>query len=640
MNSFIKRTLIPNGVPLMVALLVALSLAIFNPYYAISLDFKWIGILFLSLFLFSRTIFSFVQSGTITIDALDVLLGVFFLYAMLSLAWSPDPAGGTIFLILFLVLWIIFTHVKDTDLTILGSYIAIGITAGAAAVMLIQAFPVKVTGLFWEEYSQFINGGNTHLVWGGFYNHNFMAELLLMTLPFMLAVAWLGRRTFYVWMTVSALIIWVMYFLFATNPGKLEFIVFPSVFFIGLVYWAWGKSRVLAFFVVLLAFSLAAYVTNTYWDKHFEFAGNSLKESILPRVMLYWNTFHMWLDRPLLGFGAGGFNAAYPLFQQSFFDFSPQLGYSALSSKFKTAGAAHNEYLQLLAEFGLVGMGLVVAMVVKLAKSLKKSSINTPVSIAAAVAVCIAIINSFIEFPLQIGSTALIVVISLGILANRARGALSKTSYHITHISKTALALLGVLIMVSLLYVASRFDSGQREHRWVYRLHDSDPVKAYQHHLNVLKYNPFDWSARSWLYDSLHQWNLAIGTPPLSSSDNDLVFQKSLTAGPRDLLIVRRVQYLLETGRLESDRAEIEKWLAHLKKHAYFRVDVWIADAYFHLKTGNRAEAKKSLLKGRYIPFNPAENPLTVIAQEQQMFALKQMIDRPGSGHDRAFPIE
>lgn len=619
---------------------IALTLTIFSPNYAGALDFKWMGIAAMAMILLGMGALAGIKRSSITLDRLDWYAGAFFLYAAASLAWSPDPRGGAYFLLFFVPLWAIFTFFKNTSARLSGVAACHGVTIAAIAVMLIQLFPVEVVSVFWKELSQGVNSSNAFHIWGGFFNHNFLTEFLLMALPFMAATAWINRRAIYLWLPVTAAIGWILYFLVATNPSKIEFLVLPGALLAYLTYRVWRKHPRAALIGIAITIILSGLLATVLWDKNFSFAQNSLKQSLLPRLMLYWNVLFMWLDKPLFGHGAGGFEAAYPLYQELFMARWPELALQGLASKFKTAGAVHNEYLQFLVEFGLTGVVLTSMAAMSLIRAVRKIEKPDPVMLAAIAAICFGALNALIEFPLQMPSTALMIVIALGILANGARSALPATGLPLTRFSRPVFALFSLAIISSIAYTAYRYDAGQREFSIVYNLHDADPAQAYAHHIKALEHNPLTPKTRAVLYESLHQWNLSTGAPPLSPKENDAVFKRSLTAGPQELLLVRRVQYLLDTGRLKTDKAETERWLEHLKKHAFFRTDVWIADAYYQLLSGNREIAMKSLERARTTPHDPTESQLVLIAQDQQMYALYQMIKNPEKGHDRAFPLE
>jgi len=75
--------------------------------------------------------------------------------------------------------------------------------------------------------------------------------------------------------------------------------------------------------------------------------------SINTRLLIWKTTFNMIKDKPLLGSGIGTFKMNYLNYQAEFLKDNPY--YIKYSGK---AGEAHNEYLQMWAELGIVGLGL------------------------------------------------------------------------------------------------------------------------------------------------------------------------------------------------------------------------------------------------------------------------------------------
>jgi O-antigen ligase len=76
---------------------------------------------------------------------------------------------------------------------------------------------------------------------------------------------------------------------------------------------------------------------------------------------LYWAAaVEMWRARPLTGVGAGGFSSHLPEARAAFASTHPGSSLTAINEQYLCAGA-HNEYLQIFAELGAVGLALFVA---------------------------------------------------------------------------------------------------------------------------------------------------------------------------------------------------------------------------------------------------------------------------------------
>ncbi len=80
--------------------------------------------------------------------------------------------------------------------------------------------------------------------------------------------------------------------------------------------------------------------------------------SINTRLLMWKTTFNMIKDKPLLGSGIGTFKMNYLDYQAEFLKDNPY--YIKYSGK---AGEAHNEYLQMWAELGVIGLGIFLSII-------------------------------------------------------------------------------------------------------------------------------------------------------------------------------------------------------------------------------------------------------------------------------------
>jgi len=80
--------------------------------------------------------------------------------------------------------------------------------------------------------------------------------------------------------------------------------------------------------------------------------------SINTRLLIWKTTFEMIKDKPLLGSGIGTFRMNYLDYQADFLQKNP--GYIKYSGK---AGEAHNEYLQMWAELGIIGLVIFIGII-------------------------------------------------------------------------------------------------------------------------------------------------------------------------------------------------------------------------------------------------------------------------------------
>jgi len=89
--------------------------------------------------------------------------------------------------------------------------------------------------------------------------------------------------------------------------------------------------------------------------------------SINTRLLIWKNTLNMIQDYPWLGSGIGTFKLNYQIYQASYLQKNPEdLKY------WIKAGEAHNEYLQLWAELGIIGLGMFILIIYFYYKSILK----------------------------------------------------------------------------------------------------------------------------------------------------------------------------------------------------------------------------------------------------------------------------
>lgn len=132
------------------------------------------------------------------------------------------------------------------------------------------------------------------------------------------------------------------------------------------------------------------------------------EETVEQRSQTPRQAWGMVVERPLSGFGAGSFYTVFPRFKSS--------------DKNLYWDHAHNDYVQLAAETGCVGFGLLTAiMLMTIAKILilwKKHEprINRGVAFGVAMAICAILIHSWVDFNLQIPANALVFCVLLAVV--------------------------------------------------------------------------------------------------------------------------------------------------------------------------------------------------------------------------------
>lgn len=125
--------------------------------------------------------------------------------------------------------------------------------------------------------------------------------------------------------------------------------------------------------------------------------------SINTRLLIWKTTFEMIKDGPILGFGIGSFKANYLDYQAEILEDNPY--YIKYSGK---AGEAHNEYLQIWAELGIIGLGLFILIfyffyktIFNFFKSTKNIKDKT-ITLGLVMGITSFLIHSLFTFPLHV----------------------------------------------------------------------------------------------------------------------------------------------------------------------------------------------------------------------------------------------
>jgi O-antigen ligase len=117
----------------------------------------------------------------------------------------------------------------------------------------------------------------------------------------------------------------------------------------------------------------------------------------------------MFAQRPILGWGLGTFETIYPQFR-SFYT-------NLLVDK------AHNDYLQLVAETGLVGFAIMIWFLVStFRRAVPKirnwpSDVNGAVALAAVIGIAGILVHSLVDFNLEIPANALLFYVLCAVAA-------------------------------------------------------------------------------------------------------------------------------------------------------------------------------------------------------------------------------
>lgn len=260
-------------------------------------------------------------------DLTDVVVTGLVGWCALSLLWTPDRGAGGIEAQKIATLAVLFLAFRRLRIEWWGLALAVLIVLG-----LITFVPSGWLGVAFPE--------------GGFRNDNALAGFLLVAVPLLL---W--RRTP---LTVAAGLLALIFVLFYSD-SKLGWAVLCAGALLGGSYWAVKAYRWPALGVVAVLLSAVAVVA---LDRVPE-----VRWSVLDRMHLAAGTAAMWADAPLTGIGAGSFLHSWPEYSATDNRMLGGLPFLDSQDGERYAEAAHNEYLQILSSYGLVGFALFCVVV-------------------------------------------------------------------------------------------------------------------------------------------------------------------------------------------------------------------------------------------------------------------------------------
>lgn len=240
-------------------------------------------------------------------------------------------------------------------------------------------------------------------IYGPYVNHNHYAGLmeLLVPIPLVLALTRLAEQRKRIAAGFAAAVMAGTLFLSGSRGGMLALLVELTV--LGVVLSRQRKSLRIAiglgaFAIVLVSLvtwlggkDLTTRISSISRESRTEISGGM-------RSSIDRDALRMFRKKPVLGWGLGTFPTVYPQFRSFYTNFF--------------VNQAHNDYLQLLAEMGLLGFGVMIwFLIVAYRTALKKignwvSDVSAAVTLACTLGFTGILVHSLVDFNLQIPANA------------------------------------------------------------------------------------------------------------------------------------------------------------------------------------------------------------------------------------------
>jgi len=155
---------------------------------------------------------------------------------------------------------------------------------------------------------------------------------------------------------VSTLTIILAIILSESRTGILCIVVVSGIFLFRQSSIQFKKTRVLFLIVFIMLIGVLYFLK---------------KESADGRLLVWKCSMNMIMERPILGYGSGGFDAKYMLFQANYFASNPNSKFALLADNINRP---FNEYLSILINYGFVGFSIFLILILCLLKHYRKCS--------------------------------------------------------------------------------------------------------------------------------------------------------------------------------------------------------------------------------------------------------------------------
>lgn len=361
--------------------------------------------------------------------------GLLLVYSVGCMAWSPAhyaAASAVRWLIFALLMWLVFCIFSKDRIDAL----ALGIHVGAFAASFWAVLQ------FWFDI-QFISQGPPPA--STFFNRNFFSEYVVCTLPFSVFLLMRGGGDFKLRLISFSLGINGLA-LMMTGTRSAQIALFAMLVVGGGLFIFWAKKELkkqqinfgkyapifaLIFIPVFLFGSIPtgnqkiiqenSGVAVTPLSKSFQRSASMLdakeytEKSFSVRSKMWHDTFKMIRANPFFGVGAGAWNVYVPIYQDD-------------AESIETDYYAHNEFIQLVSEYGVAGWLFLIALgfywirsfwfTMRLVKNLPTDDDASEILIrsTALISLLMMAVVSCAGFPWHMAATAALFAICLGVL--------------------------------------------------------------------------------------------------------------------------------------------------------------------------------------------------------------------------------
>jgi O-antigen ligase len=340
----------------------------------------------------------------------------------MKVRWNPlfSPLGFFGALIVFQVVFRTTSYPHDT--IVLGVlYFAYALLCFLVTQTLFRAPQARSLALLFSVYGGVLAGfallqgisSNGKLYWirqprmggwiyGPYVNHNHYAGIMemLVPIPLIVSLTRMAKPKVRVLAGVAAAVMVGTIFLSGSRGGMLAIVTELAILAVLLVQQRRGVRTAvgIAVFVVIVLLLLTWLGGSELTRRIATIAPGQSELSTDVRANIDRDTLHMFLRKPFLGWGLGTFPIVYPEFRTFYTNFF--------------VNEAHNDYLQLLVEMGILGLVSLLWFVITVyGRALKKianwaGDANGAAALACTLGLSGVLVHSAVDFNLQIPANA------------------------------------------------------------------------------------------------------------------------------------------------------------------------------------------------------------------------------------------
>jgi O-antigen ligase len=240
-------------------------------------------------------------------------------------------------------------------------------------------------------------------IYGPYVNHNHYAGLMemLVPIPLVLSVSHLANSRQRMLAAAAAAVMASTIFLSGSRGGMLALVMELLIFAVVLIRQQRGlKTAVSVGAFLLIVISLLTWVGGGELSRRVSSISTETRSEVTGgmRLTIDRDAVHMFAKKPVLGWGLRAFPVVYPQFRSFYTNFF--------------VNEAHNDYLQLLVEMGLLGFGTMLwFLILVYRRALSKikdwtSDVSGTVTLACMLGCSGILVHSAVDFNLQIPANA------------------------------------------------------------------------------------------------------------------------------------------------------------------------------------------------------------------------------------------